>query len=150
MHIDKYLCDVKKPTFLPGPFSVRLKYELKQAIFDKKPVSSFHLVYSSAIICLFILCTVFVLNPTTAQRLHTLVFPENQTDTLDLLLMAERDIDLSNYPTTFRTVASELENTLPFLENNKSYLIHKFRNTEDKAFIYISEVKNSQKPPRSY
>jgi len=145
MHIDKYLCDVKRPNFLPGPFSIRLKYELRQTIFEKKVNHTLHYVYATAVLCLLILCTIFVSKPQTAERLNILVFGD-KTQSLDMLVLTDRNIDLSNFPTHVKTVSSDMNTALPFIEENKSYLIHKFKNHEDKVLFYISEVKQNRNP----
>ena len=149
MHIDKYLCDVEQPDFLPGPFSVRLKYEIKQKFFDKRNVNYFHLAYSGTIFGLLLICSFLVLKPDTASTINKIVFG-NQTETLDMLLLSDKDIDLSNYSSNIRTVSSDINSTLPFIEEDKSYLIHKFRDHQNKTLIYISEVKKNHQPKTLY
>ncbi|MCL2062829.1 MAG: hypothetical protein FWG98_00455 [Candidatus Cloacimonetes bacterium] len=144
MPIDKYLCNVNLPDFQPGPFTVRLKYELKQLYFDKKLSNFYHYVYSSAILGLFVICLLLVFKPQTAHNINSFVFRTDHENALDMLLLAEKDIDISNLPSNIRTVSTEMPNSLSFLEDDKSYLIHKFRNHENKTMIYISEVKNQQ------
>ena len=130
---------------MPGPFAVSLKFQLRQTIFEKKASHSVHYVYATAILCMMILCTIFVAKPQTAERLNILVFGD-KTETLDILLFADRNIDLTNYPSHIKTVSSDMNTALPFIEENKSYLIHKFRNNEDKILFYISEVKQNRNP----
>ena len=144
MPIDKYLCNLNPPAFHPGPFTNRLKYELKKFYFDKKGVNYFHFAYSSAILGLFVICLFLILKPQAAHQINSYVFRNDVESTLDMLLLAERDIDISSFPANIRTVSSEMTTSLPFLEEDKSYLIHKFRNHENKTMIYVSEVKNSQ------
>ena len=143
MLIDRYLCDIDTPYFQPGPFSVRLKYELKQSFFDKKSSKTLHLAYASAVLSLFVVCSLLVVRPHTAQRLNSLVFGE-QTSTLDMLLLTESDIDVSNFPSHIRRVSHQMNSSLPFIEEDKSYLLHKFRNHDNKTLIFISEVKRTQ------
>jgi len=143
MHIDKYLCDIDTPCFQPGPFSVRLKYELKQSFFDKATSKVLHLVYSLAVFGFFIVCTVFVLQPHTAHRVNAFVFGD-QSATLDMLLLTENDIDVSNFTSHMRRVTNQMNSSLPFIEEDKSYLLHKFRNHDNRTLIFISEVKRSQ------
>ena len=146
MHIDKYLCDYETPDFQPGPFSGRLKYELRQSFFTKRNLSSLHIAYTSALLCLLLLCSVFVLNPQVAQSLNYYVFGNLNDDSQDVLLLPERDIDLSQYPSNIRTVSTTSNQSLPFIEEDKSYIIHKFRNCDNKTLYYISEIKESPRP----
>ena len=143
MPIDKYLCSLKLPEFQPGPFTVRLKYELKRIYFDQKLSKSFHYAYSSTIFSLFVICLLFIFRPQVAQKINNFVLGGND-NTLDMLLLAERDIDISNFPSTIRTVSADITSSLPFIEEDKSYLIHKFRNHDNKTFIYFSEIKGPQ------
>jgi len=143
MHIDKYLCDLEAPFYQPGPFSVRLKYELKQAFFDRRSGSIIHFAYSTAIFSLLIVCTLLVFRPYTAHQINSFVFGGQET-TLDMLLLTENDIDISNFPSNVRAVSQELNSALPFLEEDKPYLVHKFRNHENQMLIYISEVRPRQ------
>jgi hypothetical protein len=107
-----------------------------------------HLVYSTTILSLFVICFLFILKPNTAQSINTFVFGDNSKnhDALDLLLLAEKDIDLSNFPANIRTVSNEMNSSLPFIEEDKSYLLYKFRNHENKTLIYVSEVRKPQQP----
>ena len=143
MHIDKYLCDLEAPFHKPGPFSARLKYELKQAFFDRRTGNAVHYAYSSAIFSLLIVCTLLVFKPYTAQRINSFVFG-GQDNTLDMLLLTENDIDISNFPSNVRAVSHDLNSAFPFLEEDKPYLLHKFRNHENQMLIYISEVRPRQ------
>ena len=148
MPIDKFLCNIDLPDFQPGPFAVRLKYEIKKLYFERRLSRAMHYVYSSAILGLFVLCMTLVLHPQTALRMNNYVF-KNSDDALDMLLLPERDIDISNFPSNIRTVSADV-NSLPFIEEDKSYLIHKFRNHENRTVIYVSEVKKAQQPSRYY
>jgi len=140
MHIDKYLCDVETPCSQPGPFSNRLKYELKQTFFDRRFSNIIHYIYSIAIFCLLFVCSVFIFNPHAAHKVNSIVFGEKDS-TLDMILLTENDIDISNFPANIRTVSNQMNSALPFIEEDKSYLVHKFKNHENKTLIYISEVR---------
>ena len=142
MPIDKFLYEVKAPSFHPGPFAIRLKYELKQLVFEKKAGRLFHFAYSTAIFSLLVLCLVFIMKPQTAHNINNLVFRDNDA-ALDMLLLAEKDIDISDFSSNIRTISTDTS-SLHFIEEDKSYLIHKFRNQENKTLIYVSEVKSSQ------
>ena len=142
MPIDKYLCNVALPDFPPGPFAVRLKYEIKKLYFEKSVGKILHFAYSTAIFGLLVLCMIFILKPQTAHNVNSFVFKDNDA-TLDMLLLAERDIDISSFTSNERFLTAE-SSTLPFIEEDKSYLIHKFRNHENQTLIYISELKSSQ------
>ena len=141
MPIDKFLYNVDLPNFHPGPFNVRLKYELKQIFFDRKLGKYFHLVYSSAIFSLLIVCLILVVKPHTASNINNFVFG-GKDSTLDKLLLAERDIDFATLSSTLRNVSAEVNSALPFLEDDKSYLLHKIRDHENKTVIYVSELKS--------
>jgi hypothetical protein len=83
--------------------------------------------------------------------MNTLVFGNQHDETLDMLLLAEKDIDITNVPSYIRTVsASSPQSSLPFIEEDKSYLLHKFRNQSNQMMIYISEVKQTQQPKVLY
>jgi hypothetical protein len=140
MPIDKFLCDVDLPQFHPGPFSVRLKYELKQLYFEKKVRNVFHFVYSSVILSLIVVCSLFIFKPQVPYNINSFVFNGEDT-TLEQLLFAERGADGSNFLDNIRTLSSDLGH-LPFIEEDRSYLIQRFRNNENQSLFYISEVKN--------
>jgi len=146
MHIDKFLCDIEAPFHQPGPFSARLKYDLKRNFFDRRQGKAIHYAYSSAIFSLLIVCTLLVFRPYTAQKVNSFVFGNGDTNTttLDMLLLTENDIDISNFPANIRPVTHQLNSALPFIEEDKSYLLQKFRNHENKMLIYISEVRPRQ------
>jgi hypothetical protein len=137
MHIDKFLYDVKTPKFQPGPFSVRLKYELKKVMFDKKSNKQLHLIYITSICCLAFICLMLVISPNSAQNINNIVF-KNKTNNFDMILNAENNINLSNIPANMNS----LEATLPF-EENKSYLVHKYINKDGQPLIYVNEIKRS-------
>jgi hypothetical protein len=144
MHIDKYLCDVNLPEFQPGPFAVRLKYELKQSFFDKRKTAwMFHFVYSTAILGLLAICIFLVVNPHVANNMNTIVFGEQETteSSLEMLLLAERDIDVSNFPSGIRTVSSNTYSPLPFIEENTVYVIYKFTNEYNQTLFYINQIR---------
>ena len=143
MPIDKYLYNVNAPDFPPGPFAVRLKFELKQLFFDKKIGSFFHYAYSTAILGLVAICLLLIMKPHAANNINHFVF-RGKDSTLDKLLVAERDIDMSSFTSSIRNVSAEMNQSLQFLEDDKSYLIHKFKDHENKTLIYVSEVKQSQ------
>ena len=145
MPIDKYLCNVNLPEFQPGPFSVRLKYELKQNLFDKRrSLGFFHFAYSGAIFGLLLLCIMFVVNPQTANKLNTIVFGEQEDHTLDMLMLAERNMELStisNYSHQIRTVSSNSCSPLPFIQENRMYVIYKFTNPDNQTLVYFNEIR---------
>jgi len=142
MPIDKYLCDFKPPVFLPGPSYVKIKVDLKRAIFDKKLLGHMHIIYTTAIVCLLALCSIFILKPQTAHNINTLVFGQDNADH-NALLFADKDVDLSQFTTQFKTISSDASQSLPFIEDNKSYLIQRVKNSEDQSFFYVREVKKT-------
>ena len=143
MPIDNYLCEIDNPHFVPGPYSLRLKYELKKYYYERKPTPVAHFIYRVTILSLLVVCGLFVLKPYTATKLNALVFGEKQ-DLLDMFLLAEKDIDISNFPPNVRTFSTDSDITLPFIEVDKPYLIHKFVNHDNKTLFYISEVKSTK------
>jgi hypothetical protein len=122
---------------------------MRQVLFQKVSNRSLHIVYCSAIFCLLTLCSILIISPQSAHRANSFVFKDH-TDPLDMLLLAERDIDLSNYPSHIRTVSSEMHSTLPFIEEDKSYIIHRVRNRDDRAVFYISEIRKTQQFSKLY
>ncbi|MCL1827175.1 MAG: hypothetical protein FWG20_03940 [Candidatus Cloacimonetes bacterium] len=144
MPIDKYLSDIETPDFTPGPFALRLKYEMKQVIFYERNKPIYHIVYTAAIISLTCICFLLVLKPTTAQSLNQIVFKHEILEDLDLIYAEESDVDLSKYATKVNAVTNDTNVSFPFIEEDKSYLVHKFRNHENKMLIYFSEVRKPQ------
>ena len=144
MPIDKFLYDLQKPDFFPGPFAIRLKYEMKQVLFAAKQKQFHHLTYALAILCLSSICVMLIIKPSTAQSLNQLVFGADDYDTYDLLFSEENDIDLSNLPSNIRAVSTGANSSFPFIEEDKSYLVYKFKNHENKTLIYFSEVRKPQ------
>jgi len=149
MHIDKYLCDIKHPLFPPGPFYCKLKYDLKQSIFEKKAHTYAHLIYCTTIVCLVILCSLLIYKPQTARDLNTIVFGQD-TDTLDMLLQAGDSYDSYVYNAYLRTVSSSDAYYLPFIQEDKPYLIQRVKDNDDKSFYYVREVKQTQQQSKIY
>ena len=144
MPIDKYLSDIETPDFSPGPFAIRLKYEMKQVIFFERNKPLYHFIYSTAILSLSVICLLLVLKPQTAQSLNLLVFKGEQPEDIDLIYAEESEIDLSKYASNVKAVSSNANTSFPFIEEDKSYIVHKFRNHENKMLIYFSEVRKPQ------
>ena len=144
MPIDKFLYDLEKPDFFPGPFAIRLKYEMKQVLFAAKQKQYHHLSYTLAIVSLSLMCIMLILKPSAAQSLNQFVFGVDNSDTFDMLFSEENDIDLSNLPSNIRAVSTGTSSSFPFIEEDKSYLVYKFKNHENKTLIYFSEVRNPQ------
>ena len=144
MPIDKYLYDIEIPDFTPGPFAIRLKYEMKQVIFYERNKPFYHILYASALLSLSFICVLFVFKPSAAQSLNHLVFKSAQPEDFDLIYAEESDIDLSKYATNVKAVTGNANASFPFIEEDKSYLVHKFRSNENKMLIYFSEVRKPQ------
>ena len=162
MSIEKYLNNIKVPINHPGPFSVKLKHELKTELFIRRRKRDRILVASSSLsIGLFAVLVFIVFNPTAASQIHDTVLVQTglvQAGEADIQQqLAEQrqfEIDLpdegrylgfshqvsqSNSANNYQIMElSELDEETP-------YLIRKVRGSNNRYIYLISEVEN----PRS-
>lgn len=145
MRVSKYLSEIKAPEYLPGPFGVRLKYELKQEFLDRKrnfwvPVLSSSLAFG------FAFMSFLIVKPETAIKLHQMAFNDNRQ--MDYLLMHNQNENLEDYNSKLKPVSTE--SPFSMMEDDKSYIIHKIKDNDNRTIIYVSEVKKSVQPKVLY
>jgi hypothetical protein len=75
MSIKKYLARIDLPDPQPGPFAVRLKYELRKELFERRPTWGWYPAFSTGLAgSLMILLSLFVVRPHWASALHASLF----------------------------------------------------------------------------
>lgn len=142
--LNKYLCSIDKPDFQPGPFSVRLKYELKNQFFNQKKSYLFPVLNYSFMSLLLLIIGLLVVRPQTALKINQLAF--NKQDNLDFLLLNPDAESLNNnYNDNLQTV-SATNSPFSMIEEDKSYIVHKLKDETNRTVIYISEVKKKVEP----
>jgi len=157
MSIEKYLENIKLSDKHPGPFSVRLKYQLQKEFFEKRSrFGVLSLVTSAAAFVFFIMSTVFVVNPTVAQSIHY-VFNKNadETNRLENIVFVDEGEFLgqkSRYGNQPNTIQGEFfkVSDLSNLDKNKSYIIKKVQGRSESNVFYVSEIKGQSKPKIIY
>lgn len=150
-HLNKYLCRINKPDFQTGPFSVRLKYELKNKFFDQKKSHLFPIISVSVMSVMTLMLGMLIIKPQTAYRINQLAF--NHKDNIDFLLFNPDDNnDFSNISENIKPVSSNnlQDSPLSMIEEDKSYILHKLKDDADRTIIYISEVKKKVQPKILY
>ncbi|HOQ80448.1 MAG TPA: hypothetical protein PL063_01770 [Candidatus Cloacimonadota bacterium] len=148
--LSKYLCSVNKPEFQPGPFSVRLKYELKNKFLEQKQSRLLPTISVSLVSVLTVMLSLLIIKPQTAYRLNRLVF-DNNKDIDYLLFNSQEETDYSNLSSQIRPVATNMQNSpLSMIEEDKSYILHKLRDSSNRTIFYISEVKQKVQPKILY
>ncbi len=150
MSIEKYLENIKISDTNPGPYAIRLKYELKKKIFEKNS-SSFFLVLSNGFaLIMLVLIISFIVKPDLADKIHY-AFNSNSTAELDDILaqnqgqwLGERS-SISKNNSAFFPV-----NDLSTLDAKKSYIIKRVQDSKNRSIFYVSEVKDRKVPKRIY
>lgn len=144
--LNKFLCRINKPDFQTGPFSVRLKYELKNQFFDQKHSQLFPIISVSVMTLMTVMIGMLIFKPQTAYRLNQLAF--NHKDNIDYLLFNSDDNnDFSNLSDQIKPVSSNFQDSpLSMIEEDKSYILHKLTDDTNRTIIYISEVKKKVQP----
>ncbi len=163
MSIKKYLENVHVPDTPPGPFSVRLKYELKKEFFERK--RSWYPAFATAFASvMFLLIMGFVARPDIAHNLHyVLVGEEEQPIEVALEDLQETELDtpepfltdediylanqrIGNVSVVGDSTQGEVAG-FPHLDEGKSYIIRRGTDEKKGNVYYISEVK---KLPKMY
>ncbi len=144
--LSKYLCSVNKPDFQTGPFSVRLKYELRNKFFEQKQSRLMPVISLSLVSVLTLMVGMLIIKPQTALKLNQLAF--NHKDNMDYLLFnSDENVDFSNIADHIKPVSSDLQNSpLSMIEEDKSYILHKMKDDSNRTIFYISEVKKKVQP----
>ncbi len=163
MSIKKYLENVHVPDTPPGPYSVRLKYELKKEFFERKH-SWYPAFATAAATIMFALVMGFVARPDLAHNLHYVFVGEQETP-VELALeesmnepietpepfLTEEDIYLANQRVGNEAVVTDsIQGDVagfPHLVEGKSYIIRRDTDEKQGNVYYINEVK---KLPKMY
>ncbi len=163
MSIKKYLENVRVPETPPGPFSVRLKYELRKEFFERKR-SWYPAFATAAAAMMFLLVMGFVMRPDFAHNLHYAFAGEKevveevaQIEPGEVMVdapepfLTEEDIYLANQRIGNVSVVNDSVQGevagFPHLVEGKSYIIRRGTDEKKGNVYYISEVK---KLPKMY
>ncbi len=153
MSMKKYLENVRVPEFPPGPFSVRLKYELKKEFFDRR--RSWFPAFSAAVAALMLaLLVTVVIQPDLADRVHYAFIPQVATQTVAQGESHGKLLSDAEYRQTVQrlhTIASEGRSPaiqvrdLQDLDTDKSYLIRRTTDDGNRSIYFVSEIKSRPK-----
>ncbi|MCB5250949.1 MAG: hypothetical protein RBS16_03310 [Candidatus Cloacimonadales bacterium] len=144
--LSKYLCSINKPEFQPGPFSVRLKYEMRNKLFENKQSKLMPVISISLVSVLTIMLTMLILKPNTAYKINSFVF-DNKKDIDYLLFNSQDGGDFSGISDHIKPVSANIQGSpLSMIEEDKSYILHKLRDSSNRTIFYISEVKQKVQP----
>ncbi len=144
--LSKYLCSVNKPDFQTGPFSVRLKYDLRNKFFEQKERKLMPIISFSLAGIMTLMLGMLIIKPQTAYRLNQLAF--NHKSNMDYLLFnSDENTDFSNISDHIKPVSGNLNDSpLSMIEEDKSYILHKLKDDANRTIFYISEVKKKVQP----
>lgn len=164
MSMKKYLEAVRIPDTPPGPFAVRLKYQLKQEYFDRKRSPGWYPVFSSLMALVFLaLLVTFVVKPDIAHRAHEVVWDSSQQDrpAMDPYagFIADKTDEETAIADEMTVEASETIdngsgmihiNQIKNLDREKSYIIRRVSDTRNGNFVYFSEMGKPAAPRIMY
>ncbi len=166
MSVEKYLENVKVPQVKPGPFSVRLKYNLKNYCYEQRRKRDFFLTITSKLaFVLFIFVAVMIYKPELAANLHdNLLSKTGIIDNMDEeQMLAEKrqaEIELPNRGRylgmmhNVSTSGSSDNNPYRFMElsdlaEEKPYMIRKVRDRNNRYIYIINELDASEEVQNS-
>ncbi|MBW6516332.1 MAG: hypothetical protein K0B81_06940 [Candidatus Cloacimonetes bacterium] len=162
MSVEKYLENIETPEIDPGPFSVRLKYNLKNYLYERRRKRETFLKLTSNVgIFLFIMTSIMIYKPDLAASLHdnllckTGIISTGQID--EEQLMAERrqaEIDLPEEGTYLGWryyTSSSMNSSSPYqimelsdLPEETPYVIRKVRDRNNRYVYIVSEMEANQ------
>lgn len=155
MSMRKYLESIQTPDVPPGPFSVRLKYELKKEFFEHRRRSWFPALSTAAAMLMLALLVTVVVQPDLADSVHYAFTP--QEDTTAIASADETsgqflsDEDYRQTVERLQAMASESRSPavqvgdLQDLDPDKSYLIRRTTDGSDRNIYFVSEIKSRPK-----
>ena len=155
MSMKKYLESIKVPEAPPGPFSVRLKYELKKEFFDRRR-SWFPAMSAVAAAMMLVLLVGMVVQPDLADRVHYVFAPQQAQQAVAEAGQTSGQNFLSD--ADYRQTVARLEDMnsegrspavhvadLQDLDPDKSYMIRRTTDGDDRNIYFVSEIKSRPK-----
>lgn len=145
MSMKKYLESIHCPQYQPGPYGVRLKYELQKEFFGKKQKLSVFPVFSYfAALFFFTLFILMALKPEFAQRVQLVFNPAPDFD----LQMQGVNIEPRRSKVLVSGGMVIGSDDLSNLDSQKSYIIRRVNASDNGEMFYVNEVE--QKPSIAY
>jgi len=135
MSIEKYLNNIEQKEIQPGPFSARLKYEMKEYFMNRRKSYLIPALGYALAMFFFVTTALLLFNPAIAQNVHYAFSDKNE------------NIQQLDYPSPNKLTddgffyAKDLEN----LPAGKSYLIKTVEDKSGKMF-YIDNSQNKKSP----
>ena len=162
MSVEKYLDNVETPEINPGPFSVRLKYNLKNYFYERRRKREIYLKLTSNVgIFLFVMVSVMVYKPDLAASLHenllckTGIISNDQIDEEQYLAeQRQAEIELPDAGRSFGmrynvATTSTTDNPYQIMElsdltEETPYVIRKVRVSNNRYVYIVSEMEANQ------
>lgn len=147
MSIEKYLDNIKFQDIHPGPFAVRLKHEMKSHFFYNRNRSLFFPALSASFgLLMFIFTTGLIIRPDVASKIHY-AFNRAEKRQMEIEFSNEGHL-LGSYRQENSISSNNIHytssiNDIPNLDENKTYLIKRLRDENNRFFYFIKEVKES-------
>ncbi len=149
MSMKKYLRSVEIPDLHPGPFAVRLKYELKNDFLRKKHFSLVPVFSAGAWVVVLLVTGLFIMKPDIPSKLHYAIW---KTQPLPAQTQAKnyyQPVSVSNTGIIDRENEDSLTG-FGQLEEDKTYLVRKIKDANNKFIFYVSEIKTDKTPKVIY
>ncbi len=143
MSIKKYLENINTPEVHPGPFSVRLKYELEKEYFHRKRSFGWYPAFATAALVVMVFAfAVFIFKPDLADKAHYAFW---RAEGKQYQLFAENSGIAQSAPNSIVDQSNFVPvNNLSNLDESKSYVIKKVRDRNNRSIFYVSEYKGQQ------
>lgn len=147
MSLSKFLSEIKKPDTLPGPFAIRLRYELRNEFMTIKKTSVSTIVSTSFLFVCVAVIGLFILKPQVAQSAHNFISGQEKKN--DFMVLSNEGTYLGESPSSMKAVSQNqtVDTTgISLLEEDKTYVIRKIKDNNNRSIYYISEIKQSVAP----
>ena len=147
MSIEKYLSHIKLKEVPPGPFSVRLKYELTRSLFEKQRNIGFYPVFATAMAAVMLFMSLaFVFNPDLADKAHY-AFSRNEDKPSELFTNSQSEVRSSSIVGQGQVYQVS---DLSMLDDTKSYIVRPAKDSRNGKMYFVSEIDNRNKPKIVY
>jgi hypothetical protein len=171
MSIKKYLARIEVPDPQPGPFAVRLKYELRRELFEHKKSWGWYPAFSTSLAGgLLAILSILVIEPHWATMVHASLFGRELPKTAPATPVeqpapqvatslppasenpnGERIVNGIVLPpkseNPVRNLVAQADstrsgrNSFPVLDEDKSYIVRRIQVSDNRSVYYVSELK---------